>query len=104
MRNLYHSPMHAMDACHHFSMGNAKCAWRDGTNILYMMNTGRMGQSAEGRCACENRRKTESKAFPTREHGKHGQSISHPPKELTNNKHGLFYILPFSRKNHGIDR
>ena len=103
MRNLYHSPMHAMDACHHFSMGNAKCAWRDGNNILYMMNTGRMGQSAEGRCACENRRKIVSKAFPTREHEKHGQSI-HSHRTQRAHKHGLFYILPFSRKNHGIDR
>ena len=92
MRNLYHSPMHAMHAIYSAAMRNAHGGWEQ-YSLLHDEHRAD-GQSAEGRCACENRRKIVSKAFPTREHGKHGQS-NHSHCTQRAHKHGLFYILPF---------
>ena len=79
--------MHAMHGIISSAMRNAH-----GNNILYMMNIGRMGQSAEGRCVCENRRKTREQGLPYS-----GARAEHfAPKELTNMGFSISFL--FSRK------
>ena len=46
MRNLYHSPMHAMHAIYSAAMRNAHGGWEQ--YILYMMNIGRMDRVRRG--------------------------------------------------------
>ena len=92
--------MHAMHGIISAAMRNPHaCEWEQ-----YSLHDGHRAEYVrrEGRCVCENRRKTREQGLPYS--GGSTGSTGRAFRTQRAHKHGLFYILPFFAQNHGSIR